>query len=181
MGDPGAIDNLPGMTPEDREDVVAAARRGLAEYKKTGDLTWLVGLKGAGAEPQAVDAAIAIGAQLAKQGFVAKAFDYFVGLQQLEPINYRVYQWLGYLLQLQKNHVMAYNMFLIGSEMNPKDPVLRLSLGESMLMIDESPNNGARQISIGIELAAGQAQYAAYVKRGEQLLAAVKQREADNG
>src|SRR5262249_41767184 len=144
----------------------------------TGDVSWLYGLKAFGVEPDAVEAAYSIGAQMVKQGFLDKAREYFIGLQQLDPANYRVYQWLAHIAQLQKNPLLAYQMLVQGMQSNPKDPVLRIQLGEALLMVDKQPNNGVANIERGIALAGSDPKYAAHVKRGQQLVAAVKQRAA---
>jgi hypothetical protein len=105
-----------------------------------------------------------------------KAFDYFCGLQQIEQVNFEVFRWIGYIMQLKKVHAAAYDAYRVAMGLNPLDPVTRIAIGECMLMIDKSPVNGMFQIQEGLILAGKDPRYTAYVKRGEQLLIAAKDR-----
>lgn len=169
------------LPPEDQADLEASIKEGIEKFDKTGDYSWLMGLKAMGVPAEGVESAIALGAQLVKQGMDDKALDYFAGLQQMEPANYQVYQWLGYLYARKRDYVSAYKMFLSGTAFNIEDPVLRLSLGEAMLMIDNDPTNGIAQIEQGLILAGKNPKFTAHVKRGEQLLEAVKERASQKG
>jgi len=165
------------LTSEDTADLEATVQQGFAKFTETGDATWIVGMKAMGMEPAAVDAAIALGAQFVKQGLYDKAFEFFAGLQQIEAADSRVYQWLGYLYAQKKVWVAACEMFALGVNFNANDGVLRIMLGESMLMIDNDPANGIANIEKGIALAAKNPKAQIYVKRGEQLLEAAKVRK----
>ena len=168
--------NLPGITPEDVADINAAVGESLESFGETADPTFLVGLKTLGAPPEAIAAAVSLGAQLVRQGYLEKAFEYFAGLAELDPANYEVYRWLAYIQQLQKNYIGAYENYMRAMAFNPLDPVTHIALGECMLMIDEVPDGGMFQIQEGLTLAGKDPRYAVYVTRGEQLLVAAQQR-----
>jgi tetratricopeptide (TPR) repeat protein len=168
--------SLQGISEEDAAELATLMEEARERYRETKDPSEMLGLKGLGATDEAVQAAIGLGAQLVQQGLLDKAFEYFAGLQQIEQVNYEVYRWLGYIQHLKKNYVLAYQMYQLAMAFNPLDPVTRINMGECMLMIDESPVAGMFQVQEGIELAEKNPRYAPYVKRGEQLLIAAKER-----
>ncbi|MCC6810286.1 MAG: hypothetical protein IT381_22845 [Deltaproteobacteria bacterium] len=176
MSEEQPFQNLPDVTPEDIEDFNASLKDSLEQFQKTGDLTFLVGLKPLGTPPEAVQAAVALGGQLVRQGFLDKAFQYFAGLVELDPLNYEIYRWLAHIQHLQKNYIGAYENYMRAMTLNPVDPVTQIALGECMLMIDDVPTNGMFRIEEGIALAGKDPKYAVYVTRGEQLIVAAKER-----
>ena len=125
------------LSPDEIADLEAFAEEGKEEFKKTGRLMDLMGLKSFGATEEGVKSAIGLGAQLVRQGYLVKAAEYFGGLLQLEPFNPTLYLWMGLTAQKLKNYTQARDMFRFSISLDEPQGLAHVYLGEVLLALQD--------------------------------------------
>ncbi len=166
---------VPGMDEADAEDFARMAHENYEAFKESMDLSKLTGLAAIGAPPDAVDGVIALGAQFVTQGHLDKGWDVFKGLVELEPLNWQVHMWLGYIKMLKKDWWVALEFLNLARVYAQDEALPRFYLGEVLLQLDNPPT-AIEQLRAAVELAKGSPKLAPQVKRAEQLVVAAEER-----
>jgi len=172
-----AFNEVPGIEPEDAEDLATSAHAAHVKFNTSDkdDYSLLYGLQALGAPPDAVAAAINLGAQFVQQGYLDRAWEFFSGLIKLEPLNWEVLLWLGYIEHLRKHFWGALEFFNLALAYADEEPLVRFYLGECTLMLDR-PDIAVVHLQAGIDFAQGNPKMVPFVKRAEQLIVAAKER-----
>jgi tetratricopeptide (TPR) repeat protein len=169
------IDGL--FKPEDAETLASFAADGVAEYHETGDPSALFSLKSLGGTQETVDAAIAMGGNLVRQGLLQKAAEWFTGLVHLEPLNAKVYMWCGLIAHKQRSYKEAIVAYRLSRSIDPDIAAVHLYLGECQLLIGEY-EEGFESLRVGIEMSKDKPELAALRTRAAKFLSVQEKMKA---
>lgn len=161
----------PILPADDLADLKAIAEENANEIE-SGELDPLhaLGMRGLGMDADAIEGAIDIGAQMLRQGMNDQAFKYFMGMVQLEPTNWRVYQLLGLSQHRQKHYPAAEQLYTMALALAPGEALTTLYLGECEFMLNKV-ESGLAKVKQALAELQKSPENKAYCKRAEQILA----------
>jgi|GEM_PF-5941055 len=142
----------------------------LKRFFEDGDLTALYGLQTIGATPEAVNYIISMGKQLIRQNLQDKAFEYFSALAQLEPMNWQVQYYIGFILHQKKEYALAEIHYLLADALSgEQNGVLKLYLAECLFHQDKQ-DMGLKRLNQALVLLQKNPRQRDFLKRTEQIL-----------
>jgi tetratricopeptide (TPR) repeat protein len=159
------------LPTDDIEEMRLVAEENAVEIE-SGELDPIeaLGMRGMGLDAEGVEGAIDIGAQMLRQGMNQQAFQYFMGMVQFEPLNWRVYQLLGLSQHRLKHYPVAAQCYTLALSLSENEPLTTLYLGECEWMLGQH-ESGLARVKQALEALRKDPENKAYCKRAEQILA----------
>lgn len=142
----------------------------LKRFFEDGDLTAFHGLQTIGATQEAILHIIHMGKQLIRQNLYDKALEYFSTLSQLEPMNWQVQYYIGFIMHQKKEYALAETHYSLADAFNEEqNGVTKLYLAECLLHQNKE-EMGIKRLHEAIALLQKNPRQRDFLKRAEQIL-----------